>query len=82
MLESASTEGQRRQRRVLSAEGVLFFCVVLYLRVSPSVLLLEVWGRRGNGRELSSQDLAPLSASPPAGDTTQSVNVNLLTKLR
>lgn len=42
------------------------FCVVLYLRVSPSVLLLEVWGRRRNGRELSSQDPALLSASSPA----------------
>lgn len=36
----------------------LFFSVVLYLSVSPSVLLLVVWGREENGRVLSSQDFA------------------------
>lgn len=36
----------------------LFFSVVLYLSVSPSVLLLVVWERGENGRVLSSQDFS------------------------
>lgn len=65
-LESANIEGQDSQRIVLSVEGALFYCVVLYLTVSPSVLLLEIWGREGSGRELSSQGLTPLWVCSPA----------------
>lgn len=50
-------------------------CVVLYLTASPSVLLLwEVWGRRGNDTELSSQDPAPLRALWPGEKHKISVN--------
>lgn len=43
--ESAHTEGHR-----------FLSVLLLYLRVLPVRLLLEVWGGRGNGRKLSSQD--------------------------
>lgn len=66
MFGSANTEGQRHQRRALSAEVFLFCFVVLYLSVSPSVFLLRVWGRQRNGRELSSQSFTSLYAPSSA----------------
>lgn len=60
--------------------------LLLYLRVLPGRLLLEVLGGRGDGRKLSSQDvthrpLPPLSACwrGGGGGEKQSSAVNLLT---
>lgn len=86
------TSGGRMSQRILKVNvvrgglclqrGFYFFYVDLYLRVSPSVQCLNVWGRRGNGRVQTSQDLASIWASSSSSlwplEETQSKAVNLL----
>lgn len=72
----------RRSRHLVKVIDFYGAVLLLYLRVLPGRLLLEVLGGRGDGRKLSSQDvthrpLPPLSACWGGGK--QSSAVNLLT---